>query len=1056
MSIKGTVDPSASEAHQVPDTIDAAGAEPTLTTEQDVRPRRVTKPTQKVRENFETTRDEFHDNLEHLWGRVDHYLAALPRYHSDAAGLTATLKSLSAAYDHYQRLSVKYITFLSNCVMEDAPAELTERETLLQEKTSLVRDAQDKAELRIAHLQEVRSHRTTSTKITARSSRSSHSRKSTLSNKLLEIQREEATALAKLKVLEQALGQDDNSDCLIPEEMEDAADRTTDYVLRHSTSAPAPPPVSNTDVPASQEMSPPTADKVTSSTNPQFRQQPTEPLETKPQFNPYAASFRPDLSQSYKPENLHSLRIPQVHPATMTGRSDMSDFARYMIRRELINISLSKFDDRAENYRAWKSTFQAVIQDLNLTGKEQLDLLVNWLGPESAERIKTIRAVHVDYSDAARPKFFEIFNIKGQTTPYTLNTCSGRIQTSGRRASGYIVSSIKGNVHIPLPTIIECDQIPDNREEIPTPEAALHHRHLRHLTNEIPPLDMNADILILLGRDILKVHKVRQQCNGPDDAPYAQRLDLGWVIVGDVCLDRSHKASEVNACKTYVLQNGRATHFKPCLHHYEVKERFSDCIQEPDIIPTPYGDDLGRTVFHTTKDDNKVALSIEDKEFLKIMDSGFFKNESDRWVAPLPFKASRTRLPNNREQALSRFISLQRTLKNKPEMKEHFIAFMDKIFRNDHAEPAPPLQADEECWYLPSFGVYHPRKPKQIRVVFDSSAKHDGVSLNDVLLTGPNLTNNLVGVLMRFRKEPVAITADIEQMFHCFIVQQDHRNYLRFLWHRDNDTNKEMIEYRMKVHVFGNSPSPAVATYGLRRTASDGAAEFGNDAQQFVEKDFYMDDGLKSMPTAEEAIDLLKRTQGPEFLHEQCEETAVEDSFSLQDPDVDPEIRPDVSISTFITKFKEKVGLDCRRFDRFSRWTRLVRAIARLVHIVQCYRNKDSNTDCHGWHICHKPLSAKDIALSELIVIHNVQQNVFSQGTSTFGLQMGWRQFGLARLLQSEDGLSVGLLQELVIDICLSCYTICYCCIACIVFILQVEVSLHALLVNTPNSRLMV
>lgn len=127
-------------------------------------------------------------------------------------------------------------------------------------------------------------------------------------------------------------------------------------------------------------------------------------------------------------------------------------------------------------------------------------------------------------------------------------------------------------------------------------------------------------------------------------------------------------------------------------------------------------------------------------------------------------------------------------------------------------------------------------------MVFDSSAKHCGVSLNDVLLTGLNLTNNLVGVLMRFRKEPIAITADIEQMFHCFIVRQDHRNYLRFQWHRDNDTSQEMIEYRMKVHVFGNSPSPAVATYGLRRTASDGESEFGENARRFVEKDFYVDD----------------------------------------------------------------------------------------------------------------------------------------------------------------------------------------------------------------------
>lgn len=124
-------------------------------------------------------------------------------------------------------------------------------------------------------------------------------------------------------------------------------------------------------------------------------------------------------------------------------------------------------------------------------------------------------------------------------------------------------------------------------------------------------MDMNADILLLFRRDILRVHKVRQQCNGPDDAPYAQRLDLGWVIVGDVCLDKSHKPSQVNAFKTYVLKNGHTTHFKPLCHHYEVKERLYNLIQVPEVIPTPY-DDLGRSVFHTTSDDNRLALSIED------------------------------------------------------------------------------------------------------------------------------------------------------------------------------------------------------------------------------------------------------------------------------------------------------------------------------------------------------------------------------------------------------------------------------------------------------------
>ncbi|MEE6522950.1 hypothetical protein FKM82_021610 [Ascaphus truei] len=106
---------------------------------------------------------------------------------------------------------------------------------------------------------------------------------------------------------------------------------------------------------------------------------------------------------------------------------------------------------------------------------------------------------------------------------------------------------------------------------------------------------------------------------------------------------------------------------------------------------------------------------------------------------------------------------------------------MQKIFLSGHAESAPPLREDEECWYLPSFGIYHPQKPGQIRVVFDYSAQHQGVSLNDVLLTGPDLTNSLLGVLIRFRKEPIAITADIQQMFHCFLVREDNPNNLRWL-----------------------------------------------------------------------------------------------------------------------------------------------------------------------------------------------------------------------------------------------------------------------------------
>ena len=100
------------------------------------------------------------------------------------------------------------------------------------------------------------------------------------------------------------------------------------------------------------------------------------------------------------------------------------------------------------------------------------------------------------------------------------------------------------------------------------------------------------------------------------------------------------------------------------------------------------------------------------------------------------------------------------------------------------------------------------------------------------------------------------LIADIEQMFHSFLVQEQHRDLLRFFWYKDNNPNRELTEYRMKVHVLGNTSSPAVATFCLRKTAKVGEQEFGSDAKDFVYNNFYVDDGLKSV-----AIDLLTHTR---------------------------------------------------------------------------------------------------------------------------------------------------------------------------------------------------
>eukprot|EP00079_Xenopus_tropicalis_P020479 XP_012811408.1 PREDICTED: uncharacterized protein LOC105946345 [Xenopus tropicalis] len=371
------------------------------------------------------------------------------------------------------------------------------------------------------------------------------------------------------------------------------------------------------------------------------------------------------------------------------------------------------------------------------------------------QRDKAIRlyAIMDDQSNGslACPAFFDLFNIKGPSIPYSLKTCAGVIETAARKASGYQVESIDGQICLPLPPITECSRIPDNRTEIPTPDAALHHAHLKCITHLIPELDPKAQIMLLLGRDILRVHKARDQINGPHNAPYAQKLDLGWVIIGDVCLGDVHRPTNINTLYTNTLENGRPSLFQPCPNRFLIKE-----IQNNTYLTNLLGesypcakddDHLGCNVFQRSKNDNQLSLSIEDKIFLEIMDQG------------------------------------------------------------------------------------------------------------------PDLNNKLLGVLIRFRKDPIAFIADIQQMFHSFLVREDHRNFLRFFWFRDNDPAKDVLEYRMKVHVFGNSPSPAVAIYGLRRSAQEGEVDYGRDVTQFVERDFYVDDGLKSSPSEETAISLLKRTQ---------------------------------------------------------------------------------------------------------------------------------------------------------------------------------------------------
>ena len=120
--------------------------------------------------------------------------------------------------------------------------------------------------------------------------------------------------------------------------------------------------------------------------------------------------------------------------------------------------------------------------------------------------------------------------------------------------------------------------------------------------------------------------------------------------------------------------------------------------------------------------------------------------------------------------------------------------------------------------------------------MFDCSAKYRNASLNAQLLQGPDLTNSLVGVLSRFREEPVAMIADIEARFYQVRVPPNDCDVLRFLWWPDGNLSEEPKEYEMRVHLFGGASSPSCANFALKKTARDNEADFSTNVIETVEK----------------------------------------------------------------------------------------------------------------------------------------------------------------------------------------------------------------------------
>ncbi|XP_063968669.1 uncharacterized protein LOC135157358 [Lytechinus pictus] len=348
---------------------------------------------------------------------------------------------------------------------------------------------------------------------------------------------------------------------------------------------------------------------------------------------------------------------------------------------------------------------------------------------------------------------------------------------------------------------------------------------LTHLKGINIPLATEEEVGLIIGQDVPEALFPLEIRKGKE-GPYAISTCLGWTLHGPLNTTEK-KEKEIYATSTFIEGD-------LCLE--KQLEKFWK-LETADPLKEERG------------------MSRNDVKALAEWEQGIC-TEDGHYQLPIPFKRRPPNLQNNRWLAQRRLESLGRKLNQSDGLLQKYADGITDLLEKGYAEEVNEQEENKnQCeWYLPHHAVFHPQKPGKVRIVFDCAAEWKGLSLNKVVYQGPDLTNKLIGVLLRFRSAPVALMADVEAMFHQVRVPAADRDVLRFLWWPRGNMKENPLTYRMCVHLFGGTWSPSVCSYALRRTAEDFETEFSPDVARIVKHNFYVDDCLVAVPDEDAAI----------------------------------------------------------------------------------------------------------------------------------------------------------------------------------------------------------
>lgn len=237
-----------------------------------------------------------------------------------------------------------------------------------------------------------------------------------------------------------------------------------------------------------------------------------------------------------------------------------------------------------------------------------------------------------------------------------------------------------------------------------------------------------------------------------------------------------------------------------------------------------------------------------------------FKEKIGRYIVRLPWKEFTNRLPSNLSLCKKRLRSLRQSLDKRgvETLNKYDQQIQDQLQRG-FIEKVKDIHIHEGMLhFIAHFPVFKDSLTTRMRIVYDASAKmgRHAVSLNDCLHTGPNLLQDLTGILLKFRIHRIAIIADIEKAFLQIELDERDRDATRFLWLKDvekpaDDNNLEV--YRFCRVLFGAAPSPfllnATVQYHL-----DNNAKNSDWIAKDLKNSMYMDNVVTGVSNDEKAV----------------------------------------------------------------------------------------------------------------------------------------------------------------------------------------------------------